>query len=119
MKEKKQIMPKPVDLTDADFEKSIQGWSVVVLDFWTSPCQPCSAVAPWLEEFAEKSHGRAFVGKIRCDENPNAVDRFSVTTAPTILVMKDGKEVDRITMHTLDKSRAKEDILERLNRPLK
>lgn len=112
-------MEKPVDLTDTDFEKVVQGWSVVVIDFWTVNCQPCSAIAPWLEEFAGKSTGKVFVGKIRVDENPKAVTYFNVTTAPTILIMKDGREVDRITMQTLDKSRPKEDIEERLNQHLK
>lgn len=112
-------MGKPVDLNDANFERLFKAWSLAVIDFWMVNCQPCSAIAPWLEEFAEKNAGKVFVGKIRADENLKAVSYFNVTCAPTILIMKDGCEVDRITLQTIDKSRPKEDIEERLNRHLK
>jgi thioredoxin-like negative regulator of GroEL len=113
-------MGKPVELVDANFEEIVHGCSVavVMLDFWTVNCQPCSAIAPWLEEFAGKYAGKVFVGKVRADENPKAVSYFNVTTAPTILIMKDGREMDRITLQTIDKSRPKEDIEERLTRHL-
>jgi thioredoxin-like negative regulator of GroEL len=110
----KEFMGKPVDLIDANFEKIFQRWAVAMIDFWTVNCQPCSVIAPWMEEFAEKYAGKVFVGKIRADENPKAVSYFNVTTAPTILIMKQGREVDRITLQTIDKSHPKENIEERL-----
>ena len=111
-------MEKAVDLTDADFEKVLQGWSVGMIDFWVKDCEACRVIAPMMEEIAKKYAGKIFVGKIRADENPKAVGYFSVTSAPTILIMKDGCEVDRITLQNIDKSRPKEYIEERLKQHL-
>lgn len=112
-------MGKPIDLTDADFDKIIQGWSVAMIDFWTADCQPCRVIAPMLEEFAEKYAGEVFVGKIRADENPKAVSYFNVNSVPTILIMRDGREIDRIILQMIDRSRPQEYIEERLNHHLK
>jgi thioredoxin 1 len=103
-----------VDLTDANFSKIVQESSLTMIDFWTVNCQPCRAIAPWMEEFSQKYVGKVLVGKIRADANPKAVGYFNITTAPTILIIRDGREVHRITLETIDKSRPKEDIEEEI-----
>jgi thioredoxin 1 len=110
-------MAKPIDLTDADFEKVLQGWSVGMIDFWVKDCEACRVIAPMMEEIAKKYAGKIFVGKIRADENPKAVGYFDVTSAPTILIMKNGREIDRIVMQML-LGAMKEHIVERLKQHL-
>ena len=110
-------MGKPIDLTDEVFEKVLQGWSVGVIDFWVKDCEACRAIAPMMEEIAEKYVGKIFVGKIRADQNPKAVNHFRVTSAPTILIMKYGREIDRIVMQML-LGAMKEHIVERLKQHL-
>jgi len=98
----KQIMEGPIDLTDANFEQVIQGRSVVIIDFWSADCQPCKVVAPIIEELAKRYEGRILVGKVRVDRNPEIVERFGVRGVPTLLIMKDGREVDRIVLQMID-----------------
>jgi thioredoxin 1 len=89
-----------------------------MIDFWVTDCQPCRVIAPMMEEIAKRYAGRVFVGKIRADENQKTTSYFNVTSAPTILIMKDGCEVDRITLRNIDKSRPKESIEGRLKQHL-
>jgi thioredoxin 1 len=98
----KQTMEGPIDLTDANFERTIQGRSVVIIDFWSADCQPCKVVAPIIEELAKRYGGRILVGKVRVDRNPEIVERFGVRGVPTLLIMKDGREVDRIVLQMID-----------------
>jgi thioredoxin len=53
-------------------------------------------VAPVLEELAQEMAGRVRVAKLNVDENPATARRFQVRSIPTLLVLKDGKEIDRI-----------------------
>jgi thioredoxin 1 len=98
----KRIMEKPIDLTDASFDRIVQGWSVVMIDFWSADCQPCKVIAPIIEELAKKYEGKIFVGKIRADENPKTVERFDIRGVPTLLIIKDGREIDRIVLQMID-----------------
>ena len=59
-------------------------------------CGPCKAIAPRIEELSEKYAGRVFFGKVDIDKNPKTVERFGVESFPTLLLLKKGKEVDRI-----------------------
>lgn len=59
------------------------------------------------------------MGKIRADENPEAASCLNVASAPTILIMKDGSEIGRITLQNIDKSHPKEYIEERLKQHLR
>jgi thioredoxin 1 len=98
----KQIMEKPTDLTDANFDEIVQGYPLMMIDFWSTDCQPCKVIAPIIEELARKYEGRLFVGKIRVDENPKTVERFDIRGVPTLLIIKDGREIDRIVLQMID-----------------
>jgi thioredoxin 1 len=87
---------EPVQITDADFNEVVAKNHLALIDFWASWCGPCKALAPTIKELAKDYTGRVLVGKLDVDENPRTAERFQVASIPTVLVMKDGCEVDRI-----------------------
>ena len=87
---------EPFHVTDANFEETIKKNNVVFIDFWAGWCGPCRALAPIIQEVAKEYCGKAVIGKLDVDENPETAQRFGIMAIPTLLVMKDGKEVDRI-----------------------
>jgi len=97
MKEKnKEMSTEPAHVTDATFDDAVSKNSIALIDFWASWCGPCQALAPTMEELAKELSGKVFVGKLNVDENPETAERFQVFSIPTVLVLKDGAEVDRI-----------------------
>jgi thioredoxin 1 len=97
LREKKQEMDdKPVHITDSSFKEMTGKHAVALVDFWAAWCGPCRSLAPTIEELAKDYAGRILVGKLNVDENPQTAECFQVFSIPTMLIMKNGKEVDRI-----------------------
>jgi thioredoxin 2 len=100
----------PVTVTDANFNQEVEKSSLPVLvDMWAPWCPPCRMIAPIIEELASELAGRVKVGKLNTDENQQTASRFSVRSIPTLLVLKDGVEVERLVG-----AHPKEEILRRL-----
>jgi thioredoxin 1 len=87
---------RPVHLTDANFEETIKKNPLVLVDFWAGWCGPCRALAPTVEELAEEYAGKVLVAKLDVDENPDTAEQFQVVSIPTVVVIKDCCEVERI-----------------------
>jgi thioredoxin 2 len=88
---------KPVKVTDANFAAEIERSPLpVLLDMWAPWCGPCGMVAPVIEELAAEMAGRVRVAKLNVDENPATAARFGVQSIPTLLLLKGGRELDRI-----------------------
>jgi thioredoxin 1 len=68
---------------------------VVMLDFWASWCGPCVALGPTVEAIATDYEGKAIVGKVNVDENPDVSVKFGIRNIPTILFIKNGEVVDK------------------------
>lgn len=97
LKEKKQEMSaKPVHMRDSNFNQMVNKHSLALIDCWASWCGPCVVIAPMIEELAKEYAGKVLVGKLNVDENPSTAGRFQILGIPTLLIMKNGKEVDRI-----------------------
>jgi len=96
LKEKTVMSGGPVHITDADFDEIVKKNTLAMVDFWASWCGPCMALAPTIEEVAKEYSGRVLVGKLNVDENPKTAECFQVYSIPTMVIMKNGQEVDRI-----------------------
>ena len=83
-------------LTDADFESTVNGGTPVFIDFWAPWCGPCRIVGPIVEELAPTYEGKAVIAKMNVDDNPMVAQRFGVTSIPTMMMFKNGKLVDRM-----------------------
>ena len=83
-------------LTDSDFESTVNGGKPVFVDFWAPWCGPCRIVGPIVEELAPNYEGKAVIAKMNVDDNPMVAQRFGVTSIPTLMMFKNGKLVDRM-----------------------
>lgn len=87
---------KPIAVSDRNFEQTIRNYPLVVVDCWAAWCAPCRAIAPIVEELAKQYSGKVVFGKLNVDENPETAEKFGIRAIPTLLMMKNGEEVDRI-----------------------
>jgi thioredoxin 1 len=86
----------PVVVNDADFDKFVTKYPVVLIDCWAPWCGPCRMVAPVIDALAKEMSGTVVFGKLNTDENSAVPNKFSISAIPTMLIFKDGKMVDRI-----------------------
>jgi thioredoxin 1 len=87
---------EPIHVTDANFTETLKNNKVALIDFWAGWCGPCRALAPTIEELARDFSGKVLVGKLDVDENPKTAECFQVYSIPTLIVFKDGCEVERL-----------------------
>ncbi len=84
-----------VHITKENFNKEVmETEKVVLLDFWATWCGPCQMIAPILNEVAEECPDIT-VGKIDVDEEQELAMSFGITSIPTLIVIKNGKAVDK------------------------
>jgi thioredoxin len=87
---------KPIVVSDRNFDQTVKNYPLIVVDCWASWCAPCRAIAPVVEELAKEYSGKVVFGKLNVDDNPETAEKFGIRAIPTLLVMKNGSEVDRI-----------------------
>jgi len=88
---------RPVELSDADFERVAAASDLpVVVDFWAPWCGPCQQMAPQFEQAARTLKGRALLVKVNSDDNPQTASRFGIRSIPTLVKLQRGQEVARV-----------------------
>jgi thioredoxin 1 len=90
-------MSKPVVVSDASFEADVLQSSLPTLnDFWAEWCGPCKMIAPILNDLATEYEGKLKITKLDVDENPATAMAYGVRSIPTLILFKNGKQVERI-----------------------
>ena len=79
----------------ASFNDAISNNKVVLVDFWATWCGPCRMLAPVIEQLGAQYEGKVVEGKVDTDEQPALAMQFGIMSIPTVILFKDGKEVER------------------------
>ncbi len=86
-----------VYLDSSNFEQEVIKSDIpVIVDFWAAWCGPCRAIGPLIEELAEMANGKVKIAKLDVDKSNDVAARYRVSSIPTIIAFKGGKESDRI-----------------------
>ena len=85
-----------LEITDANFEELVvNSDKPVMIDFWAVWCGPCRMIAPIVEEMSAEYDGKAVIGKVDVDSNPNVAMKYGIRNIPTVLFVKGGEVVDK------------------------
>ena len=83
--------------TDADFQQEVlEADGLVIVDFWAEWCAPCRMLAPLFEKLASEFAGRLKFVKVDVDASPDAPNQHGVRGIPTLILFRNGQEVDRV-----------------------
>jgi len=107
-------MSTPTEVQDADFEEKVLKAEIPALvDFWADWCGPCRMIAPIVEDLAREYEGKIFFAKLNVDQNRATAMKFDIFSIPTLLVFKEGKEINRMVGYM-----SKEELVKRLESAL-
>ena len=83
-------------LTTAEFDTVVDNSPLTLVDFWATWCGPCRMVGPIIEKLGEKYQDSAVIAKVDVDAEPDLARRFGIMSIPTLVVLKNGKEFERL-----------------------
>lgn len=84
---------KVVHLNEETFDQGIST-GLTLVDFWAEWCGPCKALAPTIDQIAEDYQEKVTVAKVDIDANPNIPGKFGIRGIPTVILFKDGEQLD-------------------------
>lgn len=86
-----------IEVSDSSFENDVlQSEKLALVDFWAQWCGPCRMLAPTVEAIAEDYVDSVKVVKLNVDDNPGTAGRYGIRGIPTLILFRDGQEVERI-----------------------
>ena len=91
-------------LNQGNFDSTINSAETALVDFWAPWCGPCKMLGPVFEEAEKDVNGKAVLAKVNVDEQQDLAVRFGVTSIPTLILFKNGREVKR-SLGFIDKSK--------------
>ena len=93
------------EVSDNSFENDVlKSGTPVLVDFWAEWCAPCRMLAPTVAAVAEHYGDNASVVKLNVDDNPSTAQRYGIKGIPTLILFRDGKEVERVVGATSKES---------------
>ncbi|NLC06943.1 MAG: thioredoxin [Syntrophomonadaceae bacterium] len=103
-----------VEVSEQTFNQEVlEQQQPVLVDFWAAWCGPCQMIAPVVEDLAEEYKDRVKVVKVNVDQNRQLAVQFGVMSIPTLVLFKNGQEVDRLVGFM-----GKEQLKEKINQHL-
>lgn len=85
-----------IHLSTAAFGKAVNSMPSAVVDIWAPWCGPCRSMGPIIDKLSEDYEGKALVGKVNVDEEPDIASEYGVRSIPCFLFFKNGELVDKI-----------------------
>lgn len=83
-------------LKEANFNQAVETAPLAMVDFWASWCGPCQRLGPVIENLSDQYTEKALIAKVNIDEEPGLAQRFGVTSIPTVVFLKEGREFERL-----------------------
>ncbi len=82
-------------ITPENFDSIVNDSLPVLVDFWAPWCGPCRSLSPIVDEVADELAGKLSVAKCNVDDNQDLAMKYGVMSIPTLIVFKNGEEIDR------------------------
>jgi thioredoxin 1 len=96
-KELEEMTESVKEVSDSSFQHEVlESERPVLVDFWAAWCGPCRMLAPTVEAIAEQYAERAAVVKLNVDDNPSIAEAYGIRSIPTLILISEGKEVERV-----------------------
>jgi thioredoxin 1 len=85
-----------MEVNDSTLEKTLKDNKVVLLDFWAEWCGPCRMLSPTIQALETEFKDKVVIGKLNITENPTSSTKYGVRSIPTVIIYKNGKEMERL-----------------------